>query len=207
MKERGQSLILAGGYIRSRISGEKPNDIDLFVSSKDTGQAIAYLLAKFKDDVVTTQNAFTIKGFRIPVQIIHRWTYEKPTDVVPSFDFTIARAAIWYDADSKKWLSYCDERFYCDLAAKRLTYCSPVRNEDAGRSLLRVLKFYQRGYRIPVDSLGAVVARLVNGVDLGKIGDRAEDQWAKVLSGLLREVDPNIDPTHAAHMPSSEEGI
>ena len=101
-----------------------------------------------------------------------------------------------------------DDRFYADLAAKRLIYRSPLRNEDAGGSLLRVLKFYQRGYRIPLNSLGAVIARLVNAVDEEKIGAFAgnhEQKLAKVLTALLHEVDPAIDPEHIAHLPSDEE--
>jgi hypothetical protein len=202
---KSHRLVLAGGYIRSRVSGEVPNDIDLFVTSKDDALATAYMLAKSKDDVHATQNAYTVTGFLLPIQVIHRWAYQTPTNIIPSFDFTIARAAIWHDSTTATWLSECDDRFYCDLAAKRLTYCSPDRNEDAGGSLLRVLKFYQRGYRIPMDSFGAVVARLVQGVDLAVVGGMDEFMWAKVLTGLLREVDPNIDPTHNAHLPSSSD--
>ena len=73
--------------------------------------------------------------------------------------------------------------------------------------MLRVLKFYQRGYRIPLDSLGAVIARLCQAVNWGKIETHGntEAQLGKVLTGLLREVDPNIDPLHESHLPSTEE--
>ena len=76
------------------------------------------------------------------------------------------------------------------MAAKRLVYLSPVRSEDAGGSILRVLKFYKRGYNIPLDSLAAVIGRLNSGVDhRATHGDPA--QYEKVILGLLREVDPN----------------
>ena len=139
-----------------------------------------------------------------------------------SFDFTIARAAIWWastgtlvdnvaktETPQGVWRSTCDERFYPDLAARRLVYCSPVRIEEAGGSLLRVLKFYQRGYNIPMDSLGAVLARITDSIDFRKIeagGDlepaREEERLAKVITGLLREVDPLIDPDHISHLAS-----
>ena len=139
---------------------------------------------------------------RIPVQFIHRWTYETPADLLPSFDFTVARAAIWYE--EKGWATLCDDRFYPDLAGKRLVYCSPARNEDAGGSILRVLKFYQKGYRIPLDSLAAVVTRLIGGVrDIGAVFERGEAEVARILTGLLHEVDPDIDPTHVAHLPAT----
>lgn len=62
-----------------------------------------------------------------------------------------------------------------------------------------MLKFYKRGYRIPLDSAGAVVARLVRDV---RWYSQPEADVAKVVTGLLHEVDPNIDPNHIAHLAS-----
>lgn len=208
MKRHGVKMILGGGFIRSMIAGEKAADLDFFSSSKDYGQALAKELAG-DGKVYETDNAFTVCGRGLPVQFIHRWTYEHPADVVESFDFTIAQSVVWFDG--KAWCSQCSDRFYRDLAAKRLVYTSPKRNEDAGGSMLRVLKFYQKGYRIPLDSLGAVVARLMKPVNPGEIESVTADRWgsetvecqlAKVVTGLLHEVDPNIDPEHIYHLPS-----
>lgn len=195
LKDEPARAVLAGGYIRSRICGEKPNDIDLFAPNPDAAEAYARRLSD-GDEPYKTDNAFTVRG-SLPVQVIHRWTYNTPNQVVESFDFTIAKAAIWYDGEH--WQSLIADTFYADLAGRRLIYTSPIRNEDAGGSMLRVLKFYQRGYRIPLESLGAVVARLTLGVDPAVLSRRDEDHAAKVLSGLLREVDPSIDPEHIAH--------
>lgn len=216
MKRHGDKIIIAGGFIRSCVSNEPINDIDLFVPTKEFGAALALELAKGEEKKVhNTDNAFTIKGHGIPIQIIHRWTFTNAIDAVRSFDFTIARAAFWWFGDNEKgnWGSIADPRFYQDLAGKRLIYCQPKRIEEVGGSMLRVLKFYQRGYRIPLDSLGAVIARLMSGVQLSKIIERSnqegahstEVQLAKVLSGLLREVDPNVDPNHISHLPSEPE--
>lgn len=205
LKERPKKLAVAGGFIRSAITGEKISDIDLFSESKDAAEAAARKLAVGRSRI-ETDNAYIVFGnLKYTVQFIHRWAYDCPEDILPSFDFTIARAAFWYD--DEKWLTLCDEDFYSDLAAKRLVYCCPDRNEDAGGSMLRVLKFYQKGYRIPLDSLGSVIARLVSGVKLDEITahEETELQMAKVLTGLLREVDPNIDPTHVAHMPAKDD--
>jgi hypothetical protein len=91
------------------------------------------------------------------------------------------------------------------LAAKRLVYRSPIRNEDAGGSMLRVLKYYQKGYRIPLNSLGSVIARIVKAIDFEKVDAKNEFQVGKIVTGLLREVDPDIDPLHIAHLPSNIE--
>ena len=118
-----------------------------------------------------------------------------------SFDFSISQAAFWFDAEVGKWDSFCGDKFYQDLSAKRLVYLSPVRNEDAGGSLLRVLKYYQRGYRIPLDSFGAVIARLVSKIDFRRLsGD--EKGIAGIIAGLLFEVDPNGFIDHQAYLPS-----
>lgn len=207
MKEEGPRLFVAGGFVRSCVANESIRDIDLFCSTKD-GAKICAQKINTRRKIHETDNAFTIRAVRgTMVQFIHRWLFDAPAQCLESFDFTIACGAFWYD---NGWQSLCDDRFYPDLASKRLIYRSPRRNEDAGGSLLRVLKFYQRGYRIPLDSLGAVIARLLSGVDQDKVravaasdGNSIEQQTARILTGLLREVDPDIDPTHVAHLPSS----
>ncbi len=223
---------MAGGFIRSCIANEPPNDIDMFVSSKIEAKGLSELLAlEFRHDhrrghrdqprYVETDNAFTItEGYKTPLQIIHRWTFKTPLECIESFDFTIARAAVWWGGPTELgagmhpegWQSACDDDFYSDLAAKRLVYKSPVREEEAGGSMLRVLKFYQRGYRIPLDSLGAVMARMYGAVNeagiVGAMDERKvsrEQAVAYIMTGLLREVDPSIDPSHLAHLPSLSE--
>ena len=212
MKERPNKLVVAGGFIRSCIANEEVNDIDVFSPSAADAQLCVSILKLAGPDVlkiVKTENALTVCTKPYPIQFVHKWTFAKPEDVMPSFDFTVAKAAIWFDGTN--WISTCDDRFYPDLAAKRLVYCSPIRNEAAGGSMLRVLKFYQRGYRIPLDSMGAVISRLVRAVDMQTIAshpkEEQEKQLAKVLTGLLREVDPNIDPEHIAHLPTTEQTI
>lgn len=192
------NIFVGGGYLRSIVANETINDVDVFVKSKKDAELLAYKLCFDKKDVIKTDNAYTIKG-KMVIQIIHRWLFEKPEDVSNSFDFTICCAVIYYD---ENFDSFCDDRFYIDLAAKRLVYRCPVRNEDAGGSMLRVLKYYQKGYRIPLNSLGNVIARLVKSLDNSKSDMTNEEQIGKVITGLLREVDPEIDPLHLSHLPS-----
>lgn len=213
IKKYPNALFAAGGFIRSCITNEHVSDIDLFTPSKEQARDLAQELASASTSgkIHETDNAFTVKGFRTPIQFIHRWVFTKPEDALESFDFTIAMAAFWYDK-TLGWQSCCGDRFYQDLAAKRLIYRSPIRNEDAGGSMLRVLKFYQRGYRIPLDSLGAVIARLNSGIKWDDLpihltGGNRECAVARVITGLLREVDPLIDATHAAHLPSEDDSF
>lgn len=202
-----QRLFIAGGFIRSVIAGEPSADIDLFGSGKEFLKLIALELANKRGGRFhETDNAFTVlSGHRLPVQFIHRWTYapHEWNRLLAEFDFTIAKAAIWWvpdtlvpwdgqdDARPGKWESACDERFYSDLAARRLHYTSPNRQEDAGGSLLRARKFLRKGYNIQAGSLAAVTARLF--VAVREKGDgRMDDEAyvAQILTALLREVDP-----------------
>ncbi len=229
-KKFGNSLIVAGGYIRACASNEIVNDADCFAPSKDTAREIALYLASCNGEkfpVHETPNAFTILSYRIPIQIIHRWVFNDITTCIESFDFTISRAGFWWKPSPAvpftnpdqtvtmveqggDWCGVVDSHFYQDLAAKRLIYCAPVRNEDAGGSLLRVLKYYQRGYRIPLDSYAAVISRLMMGVRTSYIEAHDEANWqvpvelklTGEITRLLREVDPEIDPKHIAHLPS-----
>jgi hypothetical protein len=219
------------------------NDIDVFTPTRADAERLAWELAN--DCMVpaelrvkgqglhapyTTDNAFTVTHRRVSVQFIHRWSFTRPEDALESFDFTIAKAALWWNTppvapttslfppqcfDSDRgtgWRSACAETFYPDLAAKRLVYTSPQRNEDAGGSMLRVLKFYQRGYRIPLDSMGAVIARLCQGIEFSRLPGRGfpiarERALAMVVTGLLREVDPLVDPDAEGHVDTVSEAL
>ena len=206
-KEWGKAIFVGGGYLRSIVGQEKINDVDVFVKSEKEAELLAYKLADDKKSVYKTDNAYTVRNSYIDIQIIHRWVFNEPQDVANSFDFSCCCAVVYCDVDQESekflWGSYCDDRFYKDVAAKRLVYRNPVRNEDAGGSMLRVLKYYQKGYRIPLNSLADVVVRLLRPVDLDLIKND-EKQLSKVITGLLREVDPNIDPLHESHLPSLE---
>lgn len=194
-------IFVAGGFIRAVVTQERVNDIDINVQSKEDAEILAFKLAESKHNIIETDNAFTIKSKKhLPIQIIHRWVFHKPEDVVNSFDFSVCCAVIFFK--DGKYDSFCTDYFYQDLAAKRLRYMRPVRNEDAGGSMLRVLKYYQKGYRISLDSLGYVMARMVAKIDFSKVDADNENDIGFILSGMLREVDPATDPDHEAHLPT-----
>lgn len=211
------TVVIAGGCIRSCVAQEEVHDVDLFTATPEQALELANSLApdhdRKKDEqgllpgIVATKNAFTLLHFKPPVQIIHRWNFSTPQNCLNSFDFTICQAAVW--SDGTHWLSEVSPNFYADLAAKRLIYTRPIRIEESGGSLLRVLKFYQRGYRIPLDSLAAVVARFTSAVGVAKrenveefVDIANETKAAEQLLPLLREVDPEVDPMHLAHLPA-----
>lgn len=223
-------IFVGGGFLRSVVAGEPVNDVDVFVTSRQSATDLAKELNKVPPHaawtprdygIIETENAITLTKIKPTIQIIHRWVFDRPQDVANSFDFTVCCAVFWWgekeiiDGNGQPdkratWQSFCDNRFYSDVASKRLIYRSPKRNEDAGGSLLRVLKYYQKGYRIPVDSLAAVIGRLMASYkpNLDSIGlppkTLDEAHVAKIVCGLLREVDPAVDPNHVSHLPAEE---
>jgi hypothetical protein len=190
---RAHPICLAGGFLRAKVAGEIANDIDLFCETKEAADTYATALADGRQvKVWRTKNAFTvISPPRQPVQFIHRWTFTNPEALIQSFDFTVAKAALWFDREVSSWRSMVDARFYPDLAARRMTYTFPQRNEDAGGSLLRVQKFLGRGYHISPEQFGCVIARLLDGVrEESGFWQSEEKERAAVLVGLLRQADP-----------------
>ena len=186
-------LMVGGGFIRSTIAGEKVNDIDLFGTDKQTLELAAnHLRFQRNGRLHTTDNAFTVlSSSRIPIQFITKWLYNSAAEVCKDFDFTVCQAVI-EQVEGGGWSSVCSDAFYPDLAAKRLVYTFPQREEAAGGSLLRVRKFLKRGYNIQAYSLAGVISRLVWKVDRSALADNSEQGLTKVLTGLLREVDPLV---------------
>lgn len=213
LKDNPGKLFLAGGFIRARIAGEQVSDIDLWGADVTALGVIAELFAAKRGvRAMKTDNAYTILAEgRSPVQFITRWVFDTPEKCVESFDFTIASAAIWYEKGQQyeydeagseytqgKWCSYCSDTFYRDLASKSLVYTCPVRNEDAGGSMMRVQKFLHKGYSISPGNLAKVIARLALGVRFIKDATRGDttdeqEQWlSQLFLSLLREVDPLV---------------
>lgn len=191
-------IFVAGGFIRETIAGGEVKDIDLFGSSKDALLGFSEVLAGQRQvKAHRTDNAITVLcPPRLPVQFITRWVFDRPTPLVESFDFTVCQAVIWYDRSLCTWRSEIGEGFYPDLAARRLVYTFPVREEEAGGSMMRVRKFLGRGYNIQASSLAGVIARVALKVrmdELPKFDDTPagkEKAMAFAIAGLLHEVDP-----------------
>ncbi len=148
-------------------------------------------------DTFESDNAITIRGGRYKVQIIKRWQFAKAADCLAAFDFTISCACLW--AVAGKWESACRDDFYSDLAAKRLTYLSPTRDEEAAGSMMRVMKFLRRGYYIPQKDMGAVIARMVMKAQqtariqnlFNDMDNLTEERWAERMSKMLCDVYPS----------------
>ena len=184
------SIFLGGGFIRETISGGIVKDIDLFGGNCEELKKIANSFKKKRHGKkFETDNAITVLAQgRIPVQFITRWTFNSLESCVESFDYTVCQAGVWFDGVAEEWKSCVHEDFYSDLAAKRLIYTFPQREEEAGGSIMRAVKFLRRGYNIQSQSLAGVMSRVAAKLHGDLIGN--EEGIAEVFKELLIEVDP-----------------
>lgn len=194
---RKYNLFVGGGMIRSLIAGEPVSDIDLFGQTVDILQKAALEIAlSRKAQIHKTDNAWTIIcPPRAALQFIQRWVFLDINSVVESFDFTVCQAAVGWermDGADHRWVGLVADNFYRDLAGRRLVYTFPVRDEDAGGSMLRVRKFLMRGYNIQINSLAGVIARLMKGLEDSAFVGSPEGVKATILMARLREVDPLV---------------
>lgn len=179
MKKHPLSYIIGGGFIRAIIAGEQISDLDIFANTKEAADELVKELVgngkKFE-----TPNAVGVVIGGMPVQVIHRWTFDCSSAMLDHFDFTIAKACV-YLTQTGTWMSLCHQDYYADVAAKRLVFTG---SDEPGASLLRVLKFSRRGYNIPIRDLASVLGALSEQVEQGK------EPWANRYSRKLIEVDP-----------------
>jgi hypothetical protein len=172
LKEFHTETILAGGYLRSIITNEEVNDYDIFCSVdklqiKDNiyqSYGTWYSIKESANSWLCNDPSLAPK----PVQFIHRWTFTDAKSLLRYFDFTIAKAAVWYDGTN--WQGVVDKRFYQDLAAKRLVYESGLPGNEGASHITRVFKFIARGYTIENNDLANVLTWIINSTtSLGEI--------------------------------------
>lgn len=192
-------VFVAGGFIRAVIAGEDPADVDLFVASQTDADLVERRLSETYAVVARTANAVTMapqNHHGLDVQIITRWMYASAERLVREFDFSVCAAAVWHEPNTggrgparerAHYAGIAHERFYPDLASKRLTYLEPQREEEVGGSMLRAMKYARKGYNVPLRSLAALRARVSEGAEAGN-GETLTR--ADVILGRLFEVDP-----------------
>lgn len=190
-------VFVGGGFIRAIVGQEKVSDIDMFGGDLvELGMIAGKLVADRSNEGKCrshkTKNAITIlTENRLPVQFITRWLFNNPAELTSSFDFTVCQAVIYYH--NGEYHSRTNENFYADLAAKRLRYTYPQREEEAGGSMLRVIKYVKRGYSISPESLGGVMARVSMSIVKHPAFYAAittEKEMSELTQAKLREVDP-----------------
>lgn len=206
-------VFIAGGYVRAVTADEKPSDIDLVVSTGVEARTLADRVYQAMNSAsldvrfYQSKNAYTIAGpgFR-PIQVIHAWTFDTPGACIDSFDFTVAQAALWWNADKQTWEGLCSEAFLVDTANKVLRYTQPKRVEAPAGSLIRAFKFYKRGYSLSHETLAKLMARVVSRI--GVPGPWADEQFvADMLQGELEDASKHFPAPPSPLKVNSEDPV
>ena len=137
------NVVIAGGAIRDSLFGDEYSDIDIFGLTKEGLDLFVKLnLSKSQGYkmVYFNENLRTYRKGKIKVQIIYR-EYEKLTDIIDSFDFTVCQ--FMYDGDKV----ICNPSGLLDVYHRRIVinHLEPLFVFD---SLRRVQKYIQKGYTI-----------------------------------------------------------
>src|SRR5271166_3977841 len=204
MRRHPREVVVAGGFIRALVAGETVHDVDIFFPQEKGVKSWA-------DDVNITYEAKEKHLYVEPsaktgdpeLQLIWRYPFSQPYEVPDSFDYTVAKAAVWFEEGEEKkkdskFVGICHERFYRDLARKMLVYLCD-RDVERVESIPRLLKYTKYGYSIAPDSLAELVVKtclslnLENGFegmlaqlkDSYKPGGTTED-WAAMNKAYIK---------------------
>lgn len=138
-----EGAFIAGGALTSAFTNNHINDVDMYFKSEELfKQAIEHAYDDTLWCVAATDRAVTFVKDDNVIQLMHFDFFETPSAVFDAFDYTVCMAA--YDVDAKEFVFH--EDFMKHAAQRKLSFHSGTRYPY--NSLLRVLKYQQRGYTI-----------------------------------------------------------
>jgi hypothetical protein len=109
--------MIAGGFVRSCIARDRIRDVDYFVANEPKAQKMREQYVRWTKTpdsmIYRTETALTIGNPKeVPIQLIYRFQFDTPADILSWFDFTISQGAIWFGHD-QKWRGMCSEALLC----------------------------------------------------------------------------------------------
>lgn len=169
MKRHPGKVIVAGGFIRALVAGEDIRDLDIFITSEKEAKSWANevdLDYEVKDKHLSTGPN---EEFTYEIQTVWRYEFKHPYEIPEQFDYTVVKAAIWFDEGSKSklpnFIGICHERFYRDIARKALVFCCE-RDTERVTSIPRLLRYTQYGYSMDTKSMAEVILKTCLSLDL-----------------------------------------
>lgn len=173
-----KGAFIAGGALTSAFTNSNINDVDIYFKTKE--DFIESIYNAYDENlwcVSATDRAVTFVRDDCIIQLMHFDFFPTAEAVFDAFDYTVCMAA--YDIDAEDFIF--QEDFMKHAAQRKLSFHSGTRYPY--NSLLRVLKYQQRGYtinkadllrigltcqRVPVDSWESLADAIG-----GQYGERA----------------------------------
>lgn len=160
--------IIAGGAITSVFTGQPIADVDIyFKSSKDFIEAVGQAYDESFWCVAATDRAVTFAHRDCIVQLMHFDWFATAEEVFDAFDFTTCMGA--YDVDKEEFIFH--EYFFKHSSQRYLNFHAGTRYPL--NSLLRVLKYQSKGYKIGRSDMLRIGLRLST-LDLQSWDDLAD---------------------------------
>jgi hypothetical protein len=169
LETAGEAVTVAGGFLRALASPKKEviNDIDLFFSRESAVyDALDYLRAYplivgASEHKTPRSISLRAPGGAYPlIQLITHDYFVSNGALLDSFDYTISKACLWYNPNRSCFMGLMHHAFISDVTCGRLVYTNPVRKEQPASALLRMLKFYNKGYTVDNENMAAILARV-----------------------------------------------
>lgn len=163
---------IAGGALTSAFTGKPINDVDIYFKTKrDFIEAVGNAYDESMWCVSATDRAVTFVQNDNIVQLMHFDFFPTAEEIFDAFDFTVAMAA--YDIDKKEFVFQDD--FLKHASQRYLKFHSGTRYPYG--SLMRVLKYQQRGYTIGKGDLLRI------GLSLSKVQLNSWEDLAAAIGG------------------------
>lgn len=197
----GSGLCVAGGFCRDAFIGEEPKDVDIFaVDANLLAEALLWFKTEAKEYQLEKQKTNSVNfvanmddeqtGFREvpPVQFINRVFYPMHGELIKSFDWSVCQIAVYYIIDDG-WKGICTKAFGEDIQSGTLHYTAPERDEDPGGSVLRMMRFTQRGWKPTEESIARCLGRFQSRVaDEIPFVRGSEDDYTEAIKICFRHV-------------------
>lgn len=171
-----EGAFIAGGALTSAFTGQPINDVDIyFKTQQDFINAVANAYDSRMWCVAATDRAITFIDGNSVVQLMHFDFFESAEAIFDAFDYTIVMAA--YDIDKKDFVFH--EDFFKHAAQRFLRFHNGTRYPYG--SLMRVLKYQDRGYKIGRSDMLRI------GLALQKVELNSWEDLAKAIGGQYGE--------------------
>lgn len=157
-------LVVAGEFIRNSIFS-KPTNITLCGLDRSVMESAIRNIESFQkegDHLIRSSSKVILNSATFSIDIGRR-SYHTLNDIINSFNFTIDQALIFLTRGSKPfWKSLIGNRFYPDLAVRRIYYIPNVYNNylEVCNNVTKIQTLLRKGYVVSNETLTAVFTSL-----------------------------------------------
>lgn len=171
-----KGAFIAGGALTSAFTNQPINDVDIYFKTEaDFVEAVQQAYDESMWCVSATDRAVTFAYDGKIIQLMHFDYFADANAIFDAFDYTVSMAA--YDIDKAEFVFH--EDFMKHAAQRYLKFHSGTRYPYG--SLMRVLKYQQRGYTIGKSDLLRI------GLSCTKVSLNSWDELASAIGGQYGE--------------------